>query len=233
MAGDTSAYGIGAVISHIFPNGEERPIAYTSRTLSSSESSEKKYAQLEWEALSLIYGVQKFHQYLYRRSFVLYTDYKPLTNILNPKKGIPPLSTARLQRWALISSAYKYKIVYKSTQAYGNADGLSRLPMVVNKEQKQLPEPSVFSIRQIDNLPVTAMQLKTVTQRDPVLSKVLHYSKQGWPTTVTDDLKPYWMKHTEISVEDDCLMWDICIIVPAKLQKLVLQELHHTHLRMV
>ena len=188
LAADASAYGIGAVISHIFSNGEERPIAYALRTLSSGE---KNYAQLEsveWEALSLIYGVQKFHQHLYGRSFVLYTDHKPLTSILNPKKGIPPLSVARLQRWALILSAYNYKIVYNSTQAHSNADGLSRLPMVVNKEQKQLPEPSVFNVRQIENLPVTAMQLKTVTRRDPVLSKV----------TVTDDLKLYWMKRTEI-----------------------------------
>ena len=67
LAGDASAYGIRVVISHIFPNGDERPIAYASRTLSNSE---KNYAQLEREALSLIYGVQKFHQYLYGRPFV-------------------------------------------------------------------------------------------------------------------------------------------------------------------
>ena len=83
LAGDASAYGIGVVISQMFPNGDERPIAYASRTLSSSE---KNYAQLEREALSLIYGVQKFHQYLYGCPFVLYTDHKPLTSILNPKK---------------------------------------------------------------------------------------------------------------------------------------------------
>ena len=62
---------------------------------------------------------------------------------------------------------------------------------------------------------------------------MLHYSKQGWPETVTDDLKPYWLKCTEISVEDDCLMYGIRIIVPSKLQEPVLQELHQTHLGMV
>ena len=83
LAGDASAYGVGSVISHIFPNGKECLISFASRTLALSE---KNYSQLEKEALSLIFGLRKFHQYLYERKFTLVTDHQPLTTILTARK---------------------------------------------------------------------------------------------------------------------------------------------------
>ena len=140
------------MISHTYPDGSEHPIAYTSRTLSSSE---QNYGQLEKEALSLVNGVRKFHTYLYGRSFTILTDHKPLKKILGPKQGIPALAAARLQRWALILAAYSYDIKFKSTENHANADGLSRLPLP--RQTIGSEEASVINIKQMEALPVTAM----------------------------------------------------------------------------
>ena len=77
MAGDASAFGLGAVLSHIHVNsdGSEHTIAFVSRTLSVTE---QNYAQIENEALSSIFGIQKFHTNLYEHKFTSITDHKPL-----------------------------------------------------------------------------------------------------------------------------------------------------------
>ena len=71
----------------------------------------------------------------------VYAYYKPLTAIFHPEKGIPPMTAARLQRYALFLAGFEYKIEYKNTTEHCNADGLSLLPL----QQKELEEMGVDS----------------------------------------------------------------------------------------
>ncbi|PIK58571.1 hypothetical protein BSL78_04477 [Apostichopus japonicus] len=211
------------------PNGEERPIAFASRTLSSSE---KNYAQIEREALSLIFGVRKFHKFLYGRMFTLVTDHKPLTTILNPKSPIPTLAAARMQRWALILSAYTYNVEYRPSADHGNADALSRLPCN-HKGHDMSHEETIYHFSQVNDLPITSTDICEATRKDPVLSRVYDYVAVGWPSHVeAEELKPYFCRRNELSIDDGCLLWGLRVIIPPVWRQQLLESLHEQHLGM-
>ncbi|UYV64551.1 hypothetical protein LAZ67_3001165, partial [Cordylochernes scorpioides] len=221
LATDASQIGIGAVLSHVI-GGQERPIMFASGTLSGAE---RNYSQIEWEALAIIYGVTKFHQFIYGRRFTLITDQKPLVSILGPKSGIPTLSTSRLQKWAIILSAYTYDIKFKKTQDHGNADLLSRFP-VESGETSRLD--NIYALSYMEDLPITAEEIRIETQKDEVLSIVKCYTQHGWPERVPDHLRPYFQRKLELTVDGECLLWGMRVIIPSSLRPNLLSCLHET-----
>lgn len=206
------------------PSGEERPIAFASRTLNSAESN---YAQIEREALAIVFGVKKFHQYLFGSRFTLLTDHRPLTSIFGPQTGIPSLAANRMQRWALLLSAHQYDIKYRRSEQHCNADGLSRLPLP--NTPPEVSQADIFYFKEVQSTPVPAAQVKRFTRTDPVLSEVLAWIAHGKRGEMTDNFKPYLIRQNELTVQSGCLLWGYRVIIPPPLRKLLLKELHSGH----
>ncbi|XP_049884610.1 uncharacterized protein K02A2.6-like [Pectinophora gossypiella] len=223
---DASGVGVGAVISHLTAAGE-RPVAYASRSLNNAE---KGYSQIEREALAIIYGVRKFHQYLYGRKFTLRTDHKPLVTIFGDKTGIPVMAASRMQRWAVILAGYNYNIEYVRSEKNA-ADALSRLPVGLAKKEGS----EITYLNFVQNfMPITRKTVQEHLERDETMKKIIYFVRTGWPAKCTDeDIKPFFMRRNELYLDLGCIVWGYRLVIPSTLRETLLKELHLGHMGIV
>lgn len=182
----------------------------------------------------MIFGVTRFHQYLYGREFTILSDHKPLQYLFSEDKAVPPLASARIQRWALTLSSYSYHIQYKAGKQQANVDALSRLPL---KDATAVNEPdqeeAVLMMEVLENAtaPVTVSTVRAMTSKDPILSRVRNMVTHGkWGTAEKqEEFRPYLKRKTELSVQDDCVLWGSRLVIPKACRRTVIDILHEAH----
>jgi len=223
---DASPVGVGAVLQQQ-KDGILRPIYFASRSLSKAEV---HYAQIDREALAIVFGVQKFRQFLLGRHFVLITDHQPLTTLFGEKRNIPLMASARIKRWALILSAYTYTVQHVPGKDNSCADYLSRAPLE-SKELHQDDAPTeVLLLEDPGYKPLSAKVIAAETRKDQLLVRAFEMTQEGWPNSVyEDELRPYHIRRSELTTEQGLLLWGRRVVIPTRLRATLLMDLHTEH----
>jgi hypothetical protein len=117
---DASHETVGAVLSQMH-NGEEKVIAYASHALSKHEL---QYCVTRKELLAVYKYVKHFQHYLIGQKFLIRTDHRALTWMLNWRKP----NTSQYCSWIAELENYDFDIEFRKGEQHINADALSRYP---------------------------------------------------------------------------------------------------------
>ena len=214
---DASQKGLGAALVQ---NG--KPVAFGSKTLTGCQS---RYSNIEREMLAVVYGIQRYHTYLYARPFIIFSDQKPLETICaKPIHAAPP----RLQWMLLQIQGYNFKVKYRPGDTMVLADTLSRLPNPENNAEIELDlrvdgidlvidDPECKTIALINFPPHKRQLLRDETTHDPLLNELQSIVHAGWPETIKElptDIRPYWSFRDELAMESGVLFKGRQILIP-------------------
>lgn len=196
---DASAYGIGAVLTQNFEDGE-KVICYLSRSLTRQE---KNYSTTERECLAVIWAVEKLKHYLEGVHFTIVTDHFSLlwlNRLKNP--------TGRLARWALRLQPFDFTIIHRKGKDNVVPDFLSR------------------SVPRIDVITVSLEDLSQTndTWYRRLIEKVRNSPGKYPQFRLEGDVLYKYVKHDVPSLAEDADFWKI--VVPKDRRRLLLRSYH-------
>jgi transposase InsO family protein len=224
---DASPVGLAAVMAQHDPAkpNEKHIIINISRALSPVE---RRYAQIEREALAIVWACERLHFFLYAREFDLYTDNKPVQLIFQNDTSKPK---ARIERWALRLLPYRFKVHH--IDGDGNiADYMSRNPV---EEELGLDDNELIAERYINMISETSRpaavsrnDIIKATASDATLQRVAAMTNGGPPVEHFNQ-----DAHELTMTTDGILMRGNRIVVPASLQHQFIRIAHSGHMGLV
>ena len=154
-----------------------QPVAYASRTMSDTE---RQYAQIEKEALSLTWAVENFLMYLLGRTFQMETDHKPLVPLLSSKNldALP----SRVLRFRLRLMRYNFTIMYMPGKHLCIPDTLSRAPLPCLDDTTDLQVPTEAFISNI---------MSTLPARPNLVKCHLRARESVWWPGISEDINTF------------------------------------------
>lgn len=228
VCADSSSFGLGAVLEQQYADGW-RPVQFISRSLSDIE---RRYAQIEKEALALTWACERFSQFLTGLpTFELITDHLPLVVILG-KKPIDSLS-ARLQRFRMRLLPFTFKISHEKGTNFFIPDILSRNPLALKEEENKgdiLQEMETHVCDVMSSIPVTDRRL-AILKKAQMEDSTCHLLKSAIENGDWTEMKGtvFYKERGDLVVHGDLILHGTRIYVPRKTRPDVLDSIHKGH----
>lgn len=185
---------------------------------------EKRYCQNEKKALVLVWGVERFHYYLFGREFEFVTDHKPLEVII----GTQSKPCARIEGWVLRLQSYRYKILYRKGKN-NIADPLSRLLTELDGTNA-FYEHSEHYVNWIAELATPkALKMNEIIKKSIKDKTILAVKKAIYKGLWPEELKQFKLFEMELCFAGDILLRGIRIIMPEVLREQTIQLAHEGH----
>ena len=185
-------YGLGAVLLQSQGDITWRPVAFASPALSEPET---RYAQIEKEALALVYACEKFSDYVLGKNILLETDHKPLVPLLGSKSldTLPP----RVLRFRIHLIRFQYSISHVPGKTFYIPDTLSRAPLNTPDANGVEKDTETFMQAVIAGIPASKDYLedyRKAQSQDTVCSQLMEFCRSGWPShrQLRGDINKYW-----------------------------------------
>ena len=140
-------------------------------------SAEKNYQNLECEAQAAVWGMEKFHYFLYGRKFILQTDQKPLVSIF--RKHMIDVSP-RIQRITIRAWQYDFLPQHIPGRINVIADSLSRVTPL--EFQDSNAEKDILAVNFLQYSSIEERERDEVlreTNKDKELQSLKHYISTG------------------------------------------------------
>ncbi len=216
---DASEQSISGIITQC-----GRPVMYISRKLSETE---KRYSNIEREALACVWCMERAKQFLMGTKFLLKTDHRPLEFIFGQHRALPKVTNARIMRWAIKIMAFDFDIIYVKGSNIPHADALTRLRFADNSHD-WISEKSIHWTAE-ETIPWKILQEETA--RDRLLQDIIKRIQSGRWSNCSQAERPYKMNKHRLMIDDSVICCGECVVVPQLLRRQVLQNMHNeTHL---
>ena len=228
---DASPTGLGAILLQGQKTGDDKVIAYTSRTLNDVE---QNYSQLEREGLAIFFGCIRFQVYLLGKDFLVYSDHKALVSLFNnPKKQSP----FRIERTRLKLQGFRFTVCHLPGSS-NPSDYESRHPTPFeDKDDACKSEELKGYVNEIISPacnPVTMEEIKKAYASDDAMRRIIELLQEGKTPTQRDKILTIYCKvWAELSFVEDLVLRHDRIVIPPSFREKIVKIAHEGHLGIV